>query len=119
MRNRGRGLARMEGVRMRSVLAFVVGVWLVLARQTQGIRFVIDKKECWQHEVPYDGDQVRVSYVVIKSESAWSFDHTAVGLDLIVRLSQLNVFFYLFCSTVVFGKVLDWRSADFGTSLVF
>jgi hypothetical protein len=75
----------MEGVRRRSVLVFVLGMWLGLAGQAQGIRFVIDKKECWHHEVPYDGDTVRVSYVVIKSESAWSFDHTAVGLDLIVR----------------------------------
>jgi hypothetical protein len=46
---------------------------------------VIDKKECWHHEVPYNGDTMRVSYVVIKSESAWNFDHTAVGLDLIVE----------------------------------
>lgn len=65
----------------------VLAVWLVLqgAKAVEGIRFVIDKKECWQHEVPYDGDQVRVSYVVIKSESSWSFDHTAIGLDLIVE----------------------------------
>ncbi|KAG0577351.1 hypothetical protein M758_5G143600 [Ceratodon purpureus] len=66
-------------------VVLLLGVLLVVARQAEGIRFVIDKKECWHHEVPYDGDQVRVSYVVIKSESAWSFDHTAVGLDLIVE----------------------------------
>ena len=54
------------------------------ARRAEAIRFVIDKKECWSHDVPYDGDTVHVSYVVIKSESAWNFDHTAVGLDLVV-----------------------------------
>lgn len=79
----------------------VLAVWLLLqgAKAAEGIRFVIDKKECWQHEVPYDGDQVRVSYVVIKSESSWSFDHTAIGLDLIVRLKtlfMLNVHVYGF-----------------------
>lgn len=73
-------------------LAVAVAVVLVLAQaagRVECIRFVIDKKECWQHEVPYDGDQVRASYVVIKSESAWNLDHTAVGLDLVVRPSLL------------------------------
>lgn len=80
-------LRGMSSRRWRQAVLVLLGVWLVTllqARRVQGIRFVIDRKECWQHEVPYDGDQVRVSYVVIKSESAWSLDHTAVGLDLIV-----------------------------------
>jgi len=67
------------------VLGLSLCMLMLLVQQVHGIRFVIDKKECWKHEVPYDGDQVRVSYVVIKSESMWSFDHTAVGLDLIVE----------------------------------
>ncbi|XP_024377477.1 transmembrane emp24 domain-containing protein p24beta2 [Physcomitrium patens] len=79
----------MEGMRTRwgcwCQLALVVGVWLLLTQQALGIRFVIDKKECFQHEVPNDGDQVLVSYVVIKSESAWTFDHASVGVDLIVE----------------------------------
>lgn len=68
----------------RPVLGLSLCMLMFLVQQVHGIRFVIDKKECWKHEVPFDGDQVRVSYVVIKSESMWSFDHTAVGLDLIV-----------------------------------
>ena len=65
------------------VLVACAVVWME-ARRAEAIRFVIDKKECWSHDVPYDGDTVHVSYVVIKSESAWNFDHTAVGLDLVV-----------------------------------
>lgn len=65
------------------VLVACAVVWME-ARRAEAIRFVIDKKECWSHDVPYDGDMVHVSYVVIKSESAWNFDHTAVGLDLVV-----------------------------------
>lgn len=78
------GMGRRRCGWWRQVL-LIVGMWLVLARRAQGIRFVIDKKECFQHEVPFDGDHVRVSYVVIKSESSWSFEHTPVGLDLIVE----------------------------------
>ncbi|KAG0624171.1 hypothetical protein M758_3G229200 [Ceratodon purpureus] len=72
--------------RMHQVV-LVLGVWLVLAtRGAQGLRFVIDKTECWQHEVPFDGDEVHVSYVVIKSDYSWSFgSDTVAGLDLTVE----------------------------------
>lgn len=63
----------------------LVGMWLVLAWQAQGIRFGINKEECLHHDVPYDGDQVSVSYVVISSDGNWGFDHTATGIDLIVE----------------------------------
>lgn len=69
-----------------TVLLLLGALLLVATRGALGIRFVIDKKECWQHEVPYDGDQVHVSYVVIKSESMWSFDDNPKGLDLVVSL---------------------------------
>jgi len=58
---------------------------LLTSSGVQGIRFVIDHKECWYHEVPFDGDEVLVSYVVIKSESTWSFDDNPKGVDLMVE----------------------------------
>jgi hypothetical protein len=78
----------MEGA-WRWQVVWVLGVWLVLATSgAQGLRFVIDKTECWQHEVPLDGDEVHVSYVVIKSDYTWSFgSDTVAGLDLTVRNS--------------------------------
>jgi hypothetical protein len=63
----------------------VVAVILFCGKQVQGIRFVIDKKECWSHEVQFPGDTVHVSFVVIKSENSWNYDHYTVGLDLIVE----------------------------------
>jgi len=62
---------------------------LLTSSSVQGIRFVIDKKECWFHEIPLDGDEVLVSYVVIKSESMWSFDDNPKGVDLVVSFGNL------------------------------
>lgn len=77
----------MEGAWRWQVVWLVLGVWLVLATSgAQGLRFVIDKTECWQHEVPIDGDDVHVSYVVITSDYTWSFgSDTVAGLDLTVE----------------------------------
>lgn len=72
----------------KQLLWWVLLLGVLAPIRVQGIRFVIDKKECWHHEVPYDGDQVHVSYVVIKSESMWSFDDSPKGVDLVVRLAN-------------------------------
>lgn len=48
-----------------------------------GIRFVIDRDECISHKVEY-GATVHYSFVVIKSEGSWHFDHE--GIDLVVYL---------------------------------
>lgn len=47
-----------------------------------GIRFVIDREECFSHNVQYEGDTVHVSFVVIKSDSAWHYSQD--GVDLVV-----------------------------------
>jgi hypothetical protein len=77
----------------------VVAVILFCGKQVQGIRFVIDKKECWSHEVRFPGDTVYVSFVVIKSENSWNYDHYTVGLDLIV--SSIYLFVLLFSRRIV------------------
>ncbi|KAH7546944.1 transmembrane emp24 domain-containing protein p24beta2 isoform X1 [Ziziphus jujuba] len=48
-----------------------------------GIRFVIDREECFSHNVEYHGDTVHVSFVVIKVESSWHY--TQDGVDLVVK----------------------------------
>jgi len=46
-----------------------------------GIRFVIDREECFSHKAEY-GSTVRYSFVVIKVEGAWHY--TDDGVDLVV-----------------------------------
>ncbi|PON43426.1 TMP21-related [Parasponia andersonii] len=48
-----------------------------------GIRFVIDREECFSHDVKYEGDTVHVSFVVIKIDSSWHYSHE--GVDLVVK----------------------------------
>ncbi|KAI3417049.1 GOLD domain-containing protein [Psidium guajava] len=52
-------------------------------RAVSGIRFVIDREECFSHNVEYDGDTVHVSFVVIKSDSSWHYSDN--GVDLLVK----------------------------------
>ncbi|XP_024976144.1 transmembrane emp24 domain-containing protein p24beta2-like [Cynara cardunculus var. scolymus] len=47
-----------------------------------GIRFVIDRDECFSHKTEY-GTTVRFSFVVIKVEGAWHY--TEDGVDLVVK----------------------------------
>ncbi|KAG4161781.1 hypothetical protein ERO13_D01G076800v2 [Gossypium hirsutum] len=48
-----------------------------------GIRFVIDREECFSHDVKYEGDTIHVSFVVIKADSTWHNSHE--GVDLVVK----------------------------------
>ncbi|XP_038685281.1 transmembrane emp24 domain-containing protein p24beta2-like [Tripterygium wilfordii] len=48
-----------------------------------GIRIVIDREECFSHDVKYEGDTVHASFVVIKVDSAWHFSED--GVDLVVK----------------------------------
>ncbi|KAI6676294.1 hypothetical protein NL676_037090 [Syzygium grande] len=44
---------------------------------------MIDREECFAHDVQYEGDTVHVSFVVIKSDSAWHYSQD--GADLVVK----------------------------------
>ncbi|XP_057954190.1 transmembrane emp24 domain-containing protein p24beta2 [Malania oleifera] len=63
------------------VIALVALLWI--AEAAAAIRFVIDREECFTHEVEYEGDNVHVSFVVIKSDAAWHFGHD--GVDLVIK----------------------------------
>ncbi|KAF7814853.1 transmembrane emp24 domain-containing protein p24beta2-like [Senna tora] len=68
---------------LKHVLVFVlVGVFFNF-RGSEGIRFVIEKEECFSHDVKYEGDTVHVSFVVIKAESPWHYSNE--GVDLVVK----------------------------------
>ncbi|GFZ07362.1 emp24/gp25L/p24 family/GOLD family protein [Actinidia rufa] len=65
--------------------AVVVTIAILLSslQTVFGIRFVIDKEECFSHKVEYDGDIINFSFVVIKSERAWHY--APDGVDLVVK----------------------------------
>lgn len=48
-----------------------------------GIRFVIDREECFSHNVLYEGDTVHLSFVVIKVDASWHY--TQDGVDVVVK----------------------------------
>lgn len=79
------------------MLKFVVIVLGVLAslQVAFGIRFVIDREECFSHDVQYEGDMVHISFVVIKVEGAWHYSED--GIDLVVRQVSLCLNFFCLC----------------------
>ncbi|KAL2316550.1 hypothetical protein Fmac_030426 [Flemingia macrophylla] len=68
---------------LRHALVFVLIGALWNLQGLEGIRFVIDRDECFSHDVKYEGDTVHVSFVVIKADSAWHYGEE--GVDLVVK----------------------------------
>lgn len=68
------------------MLMMMIGVLWNL-KGSEGVRFVIDREECFSHDVKYQGDTVHVSFVVIKSDSNsfWRYGGGDEGVDLVVR----------------------------------
>ncbi|KAJ7960945.1 Transmembrane emp24 domain-containing protein [Quillaja saponaria] len=62
-----------------TILLTLLSCW----HDVSGIRFVIDREECFSHDVKYEGDTVHVSFVVIKVDSAWHY--TQDGVDFVVK----------------------------------
>lgn len=73
------------------VMMAFVGVLLLNLRKSEGIRFVIDREECFSHQVQYEGDTVHVSFVVIKADSPWHYDDD--GVDLVVSFFYTSLLF--------------------------
>lgn len=91
---------QMEGFLSRLVICVVSGL-LLLSQPTFGIRFVIDREECFTHSVQYEGDTIHASFVVIKYEGRWDYNDS--GVDLVVcfdhffkRESDISFFFFFF-----------------------
>lgn len=66
------------------VFVAIVG-FLGRLQSTSGIRFVLDREDCFSHSVLYEGDKVHVSFVVIKADSRWQNNED--GLDLVVSFT--------------------------------
>ena len=64
-------------------VAVILLAFLCSPNAVFAIRFVIDREECFSHNVKYDGDTIHVSFVVIKADSSWHYSHE--GVDLVVR----------------------------------
>ncbi|KAH0449215.1 hypothetical protein IEQ34_023015 [Dendrobium chrysotoxum] len=73
---------QMETFPFNLVIILVLGL-LSCLQSAVGIRFVIDREECFSHQVPYEGDTVHVSFVVIKSDTPWHYGNE--GVDLVVK----------------------------------
>ncbi|KAI7734798.1 hypothetical protein M8C21_005464 [Ambrosia artemisiifolia] len=65
-----------------AVMAAVLLVMTANMGMVLGIRFVIDREECFSHKAEY-GSTVRYSFVVIKVEGAWHYNED--GVDLVVK----------------------------------
>ncbi|PKA55254.1 Transmembrane emp24 domain-containing protein p24beta2 [Apostasia shenzhenica] len=65
------------------LLSLVAVVLLSYMQLAVGIRFVIDREECFSHEVPYEGDTVHISFVVIKTDTPWHYGNE--GVDLVIK----------------------------------
>ena len=59
-----------------------------------GIRFVIDREECFSHDVKYEGDTVHVSFVIVKVDSSWHYSDD--GVDLVVSPLHLSDSWFIF-----------------------
>jgi hypothetical protein len=82
----------MDGKSLR-LGCFVVLCLVPFLRHALAIRFVMDREECFSHNVDYEGDTVHVSFVVIKSETPWHY--SAEGVDLVVWSSFFFPFFFI------------------------
>lgn len=68
-------------------VAVTLLAFLCIPNAVFGIRFVIDREECFSHNVKYEGDTIHVSFVVIKTDSTWHSSHE--GVDLVVSFPGL------------------------------
>ncbi|XP_059661270.1 transmembrane emp24 domain-containing protein p24beta2-like [Cornus florida] len=67
---------------LRCVIILMVLI-LSIIRGAVGVRFVIDREECFSHNAKYEGDIVHVSFVVIKSNMLWH--QSDDGVDLVIK----------------------------------
>ncbi|GAV68457.1 EMP24_GP25L domain-containing protein [Cephalotus follicularis] len=61
----------------------IIGILMLSMEPTAGIRFVIDREECFSHDAKFEGDTLHVSFVVIKADSPWRV--TDEGVDLVIK----------------------------------
>ncbi|CAL1381889.1 unnamed protein product [Linum trigynum] len=65
-------------------------ILLISPVETNAIRFVIDREECFSHNAEYEADTVHLSFVVIKTNSPWNSGRE--GVDFIIKGPQGDLF---------------------------
>ena len=70
-------------VLVMSYFLYFVAASLVLS-PVSCYRVTVDKKECFIQEVEAEGQMVHGSFVVVKSDNAWTTEFETVGMDLLV-----------------------------------
>lgn len=83
----------MEWWAFRYAVVIIVVLCLFTTKGTESIRFLIDREDCLSHNVQYDGDTVHISFVVIKVNSFWHYDHS--GVDLVVCICLYMILLWL------------------------
>lgn len=73
----------MMGIALKGYFVVLLLALLSSPEAVFGIRFVIDREECFSHDVKYEGDTVHVSFVVVKVDSSWHYSDD--GVDLVVK----------------------------------
>ncbi|KAL9668999.1 hypothetical protein QQ045_006540 [Rhodiola kirilowii] len=66
-----------------NLVALLALLILSISPAPLAIRFVIDREECFSHNVEYEGDTVHVSFVVIKADAPWHYGDD--GVDLVIK----------------------------------
>ncbi|KAK9663973.1 hypothetical protein RND81_14G010400 [Saponaria officinalis] len=71
-------------LKINRILMGLLIISLKLLKGVNGLRFVIDREECFSHKVIYEGDTLHFSFVVIKADSPWHSKNEG-GVDLLVK----------------------------------
>ena len=78
---------------------FIVILALLSVQAVCGIRFVIDREECFSHNVEYEGDTIHASFVVIKVDASWHYSRD--GVDLVVSSTFLHKSFLILLNSSI------------------
>lgn len=73
------------GMKKNLMGIIIIMLWSIrILKGVNGLRFVIDREECFSHKVEYEGDTLHFSFVVIKADTPWHRDNEG-GVDLVVK----------------------------------
>ncbi|KAK1567692.1 hypothetical protein Q3G72_015260 [Acer saccharum] len=80
--------------------------------RTEGIRFDIDREECFSYNVHYEGVTLRLSFVFIKADTPWHFKED--GVDLVVSekyefvVKKKGVYQFCFTNKSPYHETIDF-----------
>lgn len=92
-------LIQLENRSGELAVVLILAILSSLQAGVLGIRFVIDREECFSHNVEYATDTIHSSFVVIKSEGSWHY--SPEGVDLVVKA----LFFYATYLSILWSSI--------------